>query len=172
MVMTTPMIIMSFAIAILIAGFAGYLFWAQRKFAELEAENLLHKESLQLKMAAYERITLLAERSKLDNLVSRLYQPGMTATDMQLSMISSLKEEYAHNVTQQLYVSSEVWDALTRMKDQNIYIVNQVAMSLPQDASALDFNKQLLTLLSMNSDTTLNNVVLSAIRFEMGKLLG
>lgn len=171
MVMTTPMIIMSFAIAILVAGFAGYLFWAQRKFGELEAANLSKKETMQLRMGAYERLTLFAERSKIDNLINRVVRPEWSATQMRMALIASLKEEYAHNVTQQLYVEPEVWDAITRMKDQNIFIINQVANVMPPDASANELNRKLLELIGQNEDATLNNVVLSAIQFEVKKLM-
>ena len=172
MVMTKSVIILCAVIALLIAGFAAYLFWAQKKFAELEKLQLKASEAIRLKLAAHERLTLFTERNKIDNLIGRIYQPELSATTMRQALINTIREEYDHNVTQQLYVSAEIWDAVTRMKDQNIFIINQVGSLLPADASAQDLNKQLLQLLSQNENTTMNKVVLEALQFETKKLVG
>ena len=169
--MNDTMIAMSFLIAILIAGFAGYLFWAQRKFGELESAHLATQERLKLKIGAYERLTLFTERTKLSELITRLFTRDMSAHEMRVQLVSAIKEEFAHNVTQQLYVHPEVWEAVVRMKEQNIYIINHVANLLPPDSSAHDLNRQLLELTSAAQNSTLNHVVLQAIQHEVKELM-
>lgn len=172
MVVTPTVQILSGVIAFLIAAFAYYLFWAQRKFAELEADKLKRDDQVKMKLAAYERLTLLTERSKLDSLISRTARPGMDAASMRKALLDAIREEYEYNLTQQLYVSPDVWNALTRMKDQNMYIINQVASLLPPTATASDLNKQLLQLQNSDENTTLNTVVLGAIQHEVRQLIG
>jgi len=171
MSITTTEAILGAIIALLIGLFAAYLMWAQRKFAELEGKAEKTAGNTGLQLAAYERITLLTERLKLNNLATRLTQTGLTAQQLHQAMLASLREEVEHNVTQQIYVKKEVWDALMKMKEQNAYIINQVAATLPADATALDFSRRLLQFSSENPNATLNNILLDAIRHEAKELV-
>ncbi len=172
MYMSNTIIILCAVIALLIAGFAGYLFWAKKKFEELEDLKMKSSEVIARKIAAYERLTLFAERTKLESLISRLYQPGYDAATMRSLFLNSIKDEFEHNVVQQLYVDAAIWDALTRMKDQNIFIINQMASIMPANTPAAELNKRLLEIVTANPDSTMNNLLLQAIQFEVKKLMG
>jgi hypothetical protein len=63
-----------------------------------------------------------------------------------------------------------VWNAVTRLKDQNIYIINQLAATLPPNATAIDLSKRLLEY-SMTQNAELNKVVLDALRYEASKII-
>jgi hypothetical protein len=125
----------------------------------------------QLQLAAYERVALFTERTKLDNLISKLYSNNFNAKEMQQILVHQIKEEYEHNIAQQLYINAEVWNAVTKMKEQNIYILNQVGQVMPQHATALDYNKGVLEVLQSNENATMNAIVLSAIQYETKLLL-
>ena len=127
-------------------------------------------EQTRLQLNAFERLTLFAERSGLKNLVARVVPEGDSAAAMHMALIDTIKAEYEHNVTQQIYVSPEVWSAATRLKDQHIYIINQLASALPPDAKAIDLNKRILDY-SMQENTDLSTIVLDAIKFEAKKFL-
>src|SRR5678816_4931261 len=71
-------------------------------------DNFLTKP---LRLQAYERLVLLAERVALPNLISRLSQPGLSAREMQFLLIESIKQEYEYNSSQQIYVSETAWNA-------------------------------------------------------------
>ena len=173
MSLSTTEVILSAIIALLIGLFAAYLFWAQRKFAELEAgaEKSGSGANTGLQLTAYERLALLTERLKLNNLAARLTQSGLSARELQQAMLMSLREELEHNITQQLYVKKEIWDAVNKMKEQNSFIINQIAATLPAEATALDLSKQLVQFALDNPQATLNNLVLDAIRHEAQQLM-
>ncbi|MCU0403904.1 MAG: hypothetical protein MUE99_05090 [Chitinophagaceae bacterium] len=172
MSLTTTEIILSAVIALLIGLFAAYLFWAQRKFTELESKaEKTGSSNTGLQLTAYERLTLLTERLKLNSLASRLTQSGLSARDLQQAMLAALREEFEHNLTQQLYVKKEIWDAVNKMKEQNSFIINQIAATLPREASALDLSKQLVQFALENPEATLNNLVLDAIRHEAQQIM-
>ncbi|MEC5146242.1 hypothetical protein [Chitinophaga sp. 212800010-3] len=99
---------------------------------------------LPLQLQAYERMALYVDRITPQSLIGRIYQPGMTAVDMQISMVQQIKAEYEYNITQQIYVSAMTWEAVKTLKEQTISVINQVAVQLPPDATALDLNKQIL----------------------------
>jgi hypothetical protein len=73
-------------------------------------------------------------------------------------------------VSQQIYVSKEIWNAVTKLKDQNIYIINQLAGALPNEANSLDLSKRILEY-SMTQNAELNAIVLDALQYEAKKIL-
>jgi hypothetical protein len=124
-----------------------------------------------LQLQAYERLILLIDRIALPNLIARVNTPGLGARDMQSLLIQSIRQEFEHNITQQIYVSTEAWGVVRDYKEQNQLIVNQVASFLPQEASGADLNRALLDLLMQNPKASLQNVVSEALSFEAKKLL-
>ncbi|RYD80837.1 MAG: hypothetical protein EOP53_07470 [Sphingobacteriales bacterium] len=139
---------------------------------EIRERTGINNEALKLRLQAYERLTLYAERAGLKNLVSRTSVDsfGDSAASMHSALIENLKSEYEYNVSQQIYLSKEVWNALTKLRDQNIYIINQLAASLPHTASSLDLSRVILEY-SMTNNAELNNIVLDALRYEAKKVL-
>lgn len=138
---------------------------------ELAERGEKDPETLKLRLQAYERITLLTERISLQNLLSRVNNSGLSCRQMQISLIDSIKQEYDYNMSQQIYVSPEVWRAVNNLKEQNIYVVNQLASALPAHATAMDLNKHIIDYLINNSTASLHNVVLEAINYEAKKLM-
>ena len=119
---------------------------------------------LSLQLQAYERLVLLVERINLQNLISRVFQQGLTATDMQIGLIQTVKAEFDHNVAQQIYVSPTAWEAVKTLKEQTITIINQVASQLPENATAMDLNKQILEIFMQaeSSPSELTSQILNA----------
>jgi 2C-methyl-D-erythritol 2,4-cyclodiphosphate synthase len=151
------------AIAWLLAEFNG--------MKEAIRERLgINNETIKLKLQAYERLTLYAERAGLKNLVSRLHEGDMSARQMQIALLETLKSEYEYNVSQQIYVSTEMWKAITKLRDQNIYIINQIAATLPVNAPAMDLSKGILEY-SMGNNADISKIVLEALQYEAKKIL-
>ena len=138
---------------------------------EMSEKKSYEPETLRLRLQAYERITLLAERIALQNLLSRNNNAGLTCRQMQATLIDSIRQEYDYNISQQIYVSTEVWRAINNLKEQNIYIINQLASTLPQQASGMDLNKHIVDYLINNSNASLHTIVLEAINYEAKKLM-
>ena len=138
---------------------------------EIEEKTGIDPETLKLRLQAYERLTLLAERISLQNLLSRTPNAGLSSRQMQVSLIDAIKQEYDYNISQQVYVSTEVWKAINNLKEQNIYVVNQLASTLPFKASGMDLNKQIIDFLINNPKASLHNIVLDALNFEAKKIM-
>ncbi|MBS1743634.1 MAG: hypothetical protein JST81_11425 [Bacteroidetes bacterium] len=149
----------------------GLLFIEFRGMKELIKERAdVNNEGLRLKMQALERLTLFAERAGLKNLIGRVDSMQTSAATLHTNLVNMLKSEYEYNVTQQIYVSPEVWNAITRLRDQNIYVINQLAATLPTEAIAMDLGKRILEY-SMTTNAELNTVVLDALQYEAKKVL-
>ena len=169
--MSTIETVILILILILLLGFI----WILTEFSGMKKQLEEHKnnepETLKLRLQAYERITLLTERIALQNLLSRHTNAGLSCRQMQMTLIDSIKQEYEYNMSQQIYVSTEVWRAVNNLKEQNIYIINQLAATLPVQASGMDLNKHIIDYLINNSNASLHNIVLEAINYEAKKIM-
>jgi hypothetical protein len=176
MTIGTNEFIIAIVIALLLAGALAYLIWKQRKEVKKE-EKASPVESVggipirQMQLQAYERLILLTDRIALPNLISRVNQPGLSAREMQSLLTLSIRQEFEHNITQQIYVSAEAWDAVRNFKEQNMLIVNQVGSFLPEEATGMDLNKHLLDLLVQSPKASLQTVVSEALSYEAKKLM-
>jgi hypothetical protein len=132
------------------------------------AENF---NAVPLQLQAYERLVLLAERISLPTLISRITQPNLSAKEMQVHLIETIKQEFEYNASQQIYVSAIAWDAVRNLRDQNMLIINQVAGILPPDAAGNELAKKILDVIMQQQDTALHTIVLNALNFEAKKLM-
>lgn len=141
-----------------------------KKLAQTSQKNN-DTEVLKLQLQAYERLTVLSERISLQNLLSRVPHAGLSFREMQMSLIENIKQEYEYNVSQQIYILPEIWKAIDNLKEQNIYIINQLASSLPPHATAMDLNKLIIDFLLNNPKSTLHSVVHEAINYQAKQLM-
>jgi len=177
--MDSTYLIIAIVFGVLVSGTLVFLMLKQRKeLKALEAAQATPPSDAaggpstrQLQLQAYERLILLTDRIALPNLIARVNTPGLGARDMQSLLIQSIRQEFEHNITQQIYVSTEAWGVVRDYKEQNQLIVNQVASFLPEEATGADLNRALLDLLVQNPKASLQNVVSEALSFEAKKLL-
>jgi len=127
--------------------------------------------SLSLQLQAYERLVILADRIAIPNLVSRVNQPGLSKTDMQVMLNETIKQEFDHNLSQQIYVSKEAWEALRSLKEQNMHLINQMSSILPSEATGLDLNKKLLDFVVHQQNGSMHTMVQEALSYEAKKLM-
>ena len=84
-----------------------------------------------IRLQAYERMTLFLERIGPNSLVLRCYQPGMDLHLLQGVMTKNIRDEWEHNLSQQVYLSAELWTRIREAKDEMVNLVNSAAVSLP-----------------------------------------
>lgn len=162
-------ILMTVVIALMIAGFAEYLFYLQRKNQREEQQD--KKGSLQLRLQAYERLALLTDRIALPNLISRLGSPDVSASEMQFLLSKHIKDEFDYNISQQIYVSPEVWNAIRSLKENNLLVIHRVGSTISGVAPASDLNRAILEYLIKDSKSNLHEIVSEALSYEAKKLL-
>jgi hypothetical protein len=125
----------------------------------------------QLQLQAYERLVMLTERIALHNLISRVNQAGLSAKEMQLLLLESIKQEFEYNSSQQIYVSPVAWDAVRNLKEQNMLVINQVGSALPPESTGNDLNRVLLDVLMKQQKGQLHTIVLEALNYEARKMM-
>lgn len=157
-------------VALLVSFYCFYLIndYRKRQAAKGPADNF---NTRPLQLQAYERLVMLSERIAIPNLISRVNTSGISAREMQLLLLESIKQEYEYNTSQQIYVSPVAWEAVRNLKEQNMLIINQVAATLPAEAGSADLNKRLLEFIMTQSKGALHSIVLEALNFEAKKVM-
>lgn len=162
-------IVLTVLIGVMIGGLAGWLIYLQRKAKNEESKKVAGSQEMQLQ--AYERLTLLVDRIALPNLIARNAIADCSVRDMQLILTKNIREEFDYNITQQIYVSAQAWNAVKNLKEQNMLAINQIANMLPANATGLDLNKSLLDYLMNDKKGNLHEVVSEVLSYEAKQLL-
>lgn len=125
-----------------------YFFLKKQNDTQLQRISLeLKKERQQYilpsRVEAYQRAVLFMERISPSNLVMRLHNPGMPAKAMQADLLKAIREEYDHNVAQQIFISTKAWDMVKNSKEETIKIINIAGNSLEATATGIDLSTKI-----------------------------
>ncbi len=104
----------------------------------LEAQYKSKETTIPIRLQAYERICLFLERISPNNLVPRLNSTNLTARELQTLLIRDIREEFNHNLSQQLYMSNEAWSTVKMAMEQTITLINEAAAELEEEATNMD----------------------------------
>lgn len=83
------------------------------------------KTVLNSKLQAYERMTLFLERINPPNLIPRILTPGMSATFLTAKLQQTIREEFEHNLSQQIYISDHSWELVKTAKENILQLINK-----------------------------------------------
>jgi hypothetical protein len=97
-----------------------------------------------LKLQAYERIALFLERTSIPALIQSYAQGGLSARGFAAAATHAIKEEYSYNVSQQIYVSTQMWTLVKAIKEQHIQLFQNITATLPAEATAADLSQKLI----------------------------
>lgn len=124
---------------------------------------------LPLRLQAYERICLLLERLSPQNLLLRVGNAGLSARDYQRVLLDEIRNEFNHNVAQQVYMSEAVWVLVKNSKEDLVVLINEAATSLPAEATGLDLAKRVFEL-TMDKQVDPVGHALSELKKEIQQL--
>lgn len=113
---------------------------------QLEVRGRSIETTLPNRLHAYERICLFLERITPNSLLLRVNNGQYTAQELQHILLNEIREEYNHNVSQQIYMSDEVWELVQNAKEDLIVMINEAAGQLPKDATGMDLSKKIFEL--------------------------
>jgi len=132
------------ALLVLWATYSTMTRFFEREENRAKDPNEKNKETLTLRLKAYERLTLFLERINPDQLIQRTQSPTMNCGELQLKLLKTIRSEYEHNLTQQLYVSDEAWDAIRLAKESISQLINTSMANIEADAPSLNLAQQLI----------------------------
>jgi hypothetical protein len=128
-------------------------------------------EMRRLQLQAYERMIILCERLSFQALLSRLQSNNLSAKELKQVLIQTIQSEFEYNTSQQLYVSAQAWDAIKNLKEQQIFIINQLSENLGDASHGSELAARIAELVSHDENATLHPIVSSLINKEAKMLL-
>ena len=125
----------------------------EKKIVELRFKN--SETVLPIRLQAYERIILFLERITPNNLLLRVSNPAYSSKEFQQVLLKEIREEFNHNLSQQVYMSDKSWSLVKKSVEDLMATINSAANLLPSDASGLDLAKTLFEIIiEKNADIT------------------
>jgi len=101
-----------------------------------------------VRLQAYERLVLLLERISPESMVMRTFKQGMTAHQLHTELLKTIRGEFEHNLSQQLYVSKAAWELARTSREELTKLINLAGETAGPNASGLDMSKVLLEMAS------------------------
>jgi hypothetical protein len=135
----------------------------------VELKKSISNQTLPLKLQAYERLVLFIERINPANMLLRLNGTNYSAHDLHSLVVSEIRNEYQHNVSQQIYVSERAWTLVKRVKDDTMSVITNAVKALPETASGLELSKTILAHLAHLQDNPYD-IATAMIRKDMEEL--
>jgi hypothetical protein len=134
--------------ALLAIGAAALVFRQMLNREAVKEQYRMRLEALNhvlpLKVAAYERATLLLERIQPHELMARCEPKDKSAQGLKQLMMEEMNREYQHNTVQQLYITPQSWDALKQAMREVSRRCGETLEELPPRASGPQFAETLL----------------------------
>jgi hypothetical protein len=162
-------------IAFLLAGgiVFGGVYMLMNRFFKQESERRVYEWRKQnndivlpIRLRAYERIVLFLSRIEPKSLLLRFDFAGMTVLQLQQMLLQAVRDEYDHNVSQQIYVSKESWALVVNARESLTQLINTCASQLNAQSDAMELANLVLAAYASNSKTPID-LAIDYIKNEM-----
>ncbi len=114
------------------------------KKAQLEYRTKNTSNVLPYRLQAYERMSIFLERILLANLIPRTLDGSMSAALFQQIMILTIREEFNHNLSQQIYMGDSTWQLIKSAIEDTVTLINEAAKTIQPEAHASELARLLL----------------------------
>jgi len=156
--------------AVVTGAVAFYFFRLHTRNEEGRRRFLLHKDSqkntLPIRLQAYERMALFLERISITSLVVRVAPKSADKGEYESLLIRTIENEFEHNLSQQIYMTDECWNVIKAAKNATIQAIRKSAVSEAESADRL--REDLLS--DTMEKTSPSATALSFVKKEIGEL--
>lgn len=135
-------------------------YFLMRKFFEEQRKiELLRAKSNQVtsapsssntgvRLQAYERLILLLERIEPSQMVPRIHRPGISGAVFARELQKTVRDEYEHNLTQQIYVSAQAWNKVLEGRNAVNQLIDLASKKVGENATGVQFSTVLFDILA------------------------
>lgn len=143
-----------------------------KSYFEAQKWNLKGKSAdtiLPLRLQAYERMCLFLERITPDHLIMRNIGLVATSLELQQLLLQEIRDEFNHNLAQQIYISPEAWEVVKNAVGAVQSLVNQSSAGVEPQSPANDLGKRIFeNIIKQNAAPTAK--ALAALKSEVQTL--
>jgi hypothetical protein len=97
-----------------------------------------------IRLQAFERVVLFLERISLESLLIRSITPGMSVAQLHSSLLSTIRSEFEHNLSQQIYMTQQAWEVVRNARSNIVKLINTEFEKTPETATGVEFSRHLL----------------------------
>ncbi len=115
---------------------------------QIEMKKQRQEFFLPNRVESYQRAVLLMERIHPNSLVMRLHNPGLPARALQAEFLQAIRDEYDHNVAQQLFVSIQGWQMVKNSKEETVKIINLAGNQMSAAATGMDLSAKIFEIVA------------------------
>jgi hypothetical protein len=137
----------------------------EKSVLDMRSQNT--KVVLPVRMQAYERMAMFLERISAHNLILRVNQPNMTSAELQALMLQEIREEFNHNMSQQIYMSEVVWTLIRNASEEIISVINTSAQQVDPERPSIELARRIFDhLINQQGDSI--QKAMSELKREIG----
>lgn len=111
---------------------------------KLEKSLAAQKQTLPIRLQAYERLVLFLERIQPASMVMRGMEESRTSRQLQSVLLRNVREEFEHNLSQQLYISATSWSMIKAAREEVSQQINMAATEIGEEATKDDLARALV----------------------------
>ncbi len=139
----------------------------EKKMLEIKMKN--SETILPIRLQAYERMCLFLERITPNNLVPRLNSGGLTSKELQHILLKEIRDEFNHNLSQQLYMSDEAWKSVKAAMESIIIVVNQAITEVDPESKGIELARVVIQK-NINQEYDTIELALNFLKDEIRKV--
>tara|TARA_B100000674_G_scaffold254935_1_gene210234 strand:+ start:2984 stop:3580 length:597 start_codon:yes stop_codon:yes gene_type:complete len=143
------------------------------KNEKIRQENLNKNQNgsfnLDLKLQAYERLTIFLSRIDPWRLLTLVNISEKNIKKIENDLLRIIISEFEYNLSQQVYVSDDLWELIESSKNKTLELVLAVKSNLKANANGKDFYNTLEEILK-NQTITPSKITLNYLKKEVRNL--
>lgn len=121
------------------------------------------------RVEAYQRAVLLMERIHPNSLIMRTINPSLNATAYQALLLENIRNEYDHNVAQQLFISPSIWEMVMNSKEETIKIINIAGQQMQATSMSTDLAGKIFEIVGSIGELP-SDITVKALKEDLQKL--
>lgn len=168
------MYILTFSVPAIVVGAIAYLLINRmlkeetiRRTFDIRKANI--KTLSPIRLRAYERMALFLERIQPNSLLMRQQLRNVTAIQLQATLLKQLRQEWEHNVSQQIYIGGDTWTMLLNAKENIVQLVNTCASRLKPETSAETYARIMIEAYKTLDETPID-IAMNMLKSEVGNI--
>ncbi|MDR1198654.1 MAG: hypothetical protein LBK94_06535 [Prevotellaceae bacterium] len=140
---------------------------AQRNFVLMKTSR---QATVTIRLQACERLILFLERISPASLVLRAHSQNMSNQDFHVLLLSTVREEFEHNLSQQLYISGDAWETVKAAKESIIMHINESAAKTNAENSSLELARLIVESYAGDGKSNLIQTAIGTVKNEAKKI--
>ena len=110
------------------------------------------------------------ERIHPNRVIVNKVEAGMNCFELQQVLLNDLRREFEHNLSQQIYVSSELWESIKDAYENVIQLINTCASQCQAEESAAKLATMIIKLYDSVDETALD-VAMQVLKDEVKEII-